>query len=254
MDTTNRMKEMSWTTFAERKKKTDLVLLPSGACEGYGPHLPLGSDLLVADKMAELVAERVDAIIGPTLEVGDSSALDDYPGTIAIRPESYKAYLEDVVNSLLKWGFKDFLFVNGHAGNVPMINQVARSLQERTEIRCAQVDCWRFIKAQDQGITESGRAPHGHAGEAGTSVMMYLYPSLVDSTQMIDEVPRQTDPFPEMIKYVRYSTKTESGILGSPSLASREKGEALVQRSVERIVRFLHESWGIPVRSALQEK
>ncbi|MFE1629143.1 creatininase family protein [Brevibacillus reuszeri] len=89
MTSTNYMKEMSWTTFVERTKETDLVLLPTGACEVYGPHLPLGSDLLVATKIAEKVATRVNAIIGPALEVGDSSALDDFPGTITIRPESY---------------------------------------------------------------------------------------------------------------------------------------------------------------------
>jgi creatinine amidohydrolase len=245
--TTNRMKEMSWTEFVERTKQTDLVILPSGACEVYGPHLPLGSDMLVATKIAELVAERVNAIIGPTLEVGDSSALDDFPGTITIQPESYKAYLGDIVNSLDKWGFKHFLFINGHAGNVAMINQVSQTLRERNEIRCAQIDCWRFIKAQDQDIVESGEVAHGHAGEAGTSVLMYLYPDLVDSTQLVDEVPKQKDQFPEIIKYARYTTKTESGTIGYPTMATREKGEALVNRSVDRIVRFLNESWDIPV-------
>ena len=104
MTSTNYMKEMSWTAFVERIKETDLVRLPTGACVVYGPHLPLGSDLLVATKIAEKVATRVNAIIGPALEVGDSSTLDDFPGTITIRPDSYKSYLQDVVNSLVKWG------------------------------------------------------------------------------------------------------------------------------------------------------
>ncbi|QRG65141.1 creatininase family protein [Brevibacillus choshinensis] len=242
---TNRMKEMSWTTFLERKRQTDLVIIPTGACEVYGPHLPMGSDMLVAAKLAELVAGRVHAIIGPTLEVGDSSALDDFPGTITITPDSFKAYLKDVVDSLIKWGFKNFLFINGHAGNVAMVNHVSQTLRQRPELRCAQIDCWRFIKAQDQGIVESGEVAHGHAGEAGTSVLLYLYPELVDLEQAVDEVPKQKDLFPEVIKYARYGTKTESGTIGYPSLASREKGEALVQRSVDRIARFLHETWNV---------
>ncbi|MGG4494856.1 creatininase family protein [Brevibacillus reuszeri] len=246
MTSTNYMKEMSWITFVERAKETDLVLLPTGACEVYGPHLPLGSDLLVATKIAEKVATRVNAIIGPALEVGDSSALDDFPGTITIRPESYKSYLQDVVNSLVKWGLKNFLFVNGHAGNVAMINHVAQSLRERPELRCAQIDCWRFIKSQDQGIVETGEVAHGHAGEAGTSVMMYLYPELVDPSKGIDEVPKQKDFFPEIIKYSRYSTKSESGVIGYPTAATSQKGEVLVHRSVDRIVQFLHEAWDIP--------
>jgi creatinine amidohydrolase len=242
---TNRMKEMSWTTFLERKKQTDLVIIPTGACEVYGPHLPMGSDMLIANKIAELVAERVPAIIGPTLEAGDSSALDDFPGTITITPDSFKAYLKDVVDSLVKWGFKNFLFINGHAGNVAMVNHVSQTLRQQPEIRCAQIDCWRFIKAQDQGIVESGEVTHGHAGEAGTSVLLYLYPELVDIGQALDEAPKQQDRFPDVIKYARYSTKTDSGTIGYPSLASRGKGEALVQRSVDRIVRFLNEEWNV---------
>lgn len=246
MKQANYMKEMSWTTFVERTQKTDLVLLPTGACEVYGPHLPLGSDLLVATKLAELVADRVNAIIGPTLEVGDSSTLDDFPGTITIRPESYKAYLQDVVNSLIKWGFKHILFITGHAGNVSMINHVSQTLREGPEIRCAQIDCWRFIKAHDHAVVESGDLAHGHAGEAGTSVLMYLYPELVDSSQLVDELPKQKNRFPEIITYSRYATKTESGTIGCPSVASSKKGEVLVQRSVDRIVQFLYEEWKIP--------
>ncbi|MDF2683692.1 MAG: hypothetical protein K0R47_4882 [Brevibacillus sp.] len=245
---TNRMKEMSWTTFVERKKGTDLVIIPTGACEVYGPHLPMGSDMLVATKIAELVAERVQAIIGPTLEVGDSSALDDFPGTITITPDSFRAYLKDVVDSLVKWGFKNFLFINGHAGNVAMVNHVSQTLRQRPEIRCAQIDCWRFIKSQDQGIVESGEVAHGHAGEAGTSVLLYLYPELVDLGQAVDEVPKQKDLYPDVIKYARYATKTDSGTIGYPSMASREKGEALVQRSVDRIAHFLNETWNISTK------
>ncbi|WP_238590941.1 creatininase family protein [Paenibacillus beijingensis] len=248
----NRIKEMSWKTFAERKKQTDLVIIPTGAFEVYGPHLPLGSDTLVAMKIAEMVASRTNALIGPALEVGDSSMLDEFPGTITIRPESFKAYLEDVVTSLVKWGFKDFLFLNTHAGNVPIINQVSYSLRNIKEIRRAQIDYWRFIKTMDYGILESGAAAHSHAGEAGTSVMMYLYPELVDLNRMTDEPGKYQDSFPEVIKYIPLSSKTESGTVGRSTLATREKGEQLVLRSVNRIVRFLVECWSIPEKEVEQ--
>ncbi len=113
------------------KKTTDLVIIPSGAFEVYGPHLPLGTDTLVANKIAGLVAERVNAIIGPVLEAGESSELEDFPGTITISSESFKQYLWDTLRSLEKWGFKDFLFVNTHLGNVPIINQIAFEFQRR---------------------------------------------------------------------------------------------------------------------------
>jgi creatinine amidohydrolase len=240
----NFLKEMSWTQFVERKKDSDLVIIPSGAFEVYGPHLPLGSDILVAEKISEIVAERVNAIIGPRLEVGDSSALDVFPGTITIKAENFKQYLWDTVKSLEKWGFKKFLFINSHAGNVPIITQVARDLQQNKEIQCAQIDYWRFIQNHCDGIIESGKLAHAHASETGTSVMMYLYPDLVDVDNWVNEPPKNKDNYPDIIQYLPYSHKTNSGTIGNATLGSKEKGEVLVNRTVDRIVQFLVEYWG----------
>jgi len=239
---------MSWTAFVERKKETDLAILPTGAIEGYGPHLPLGSDTLVAVKVAERVARRVGGIIGPVLEAGDSSMLDEFPGTIAIRPETFKAYVQDTVDSLAKWGFKKFLFVNAHAGNVPMINQIAYGLRNGGELKFAQIDFWRFVKTVDEGVLESGAAAHSHAGEAGTSVLLALRPELVDEAKRMNVVRKTRDEFPEIMKYARLSDNSEWGTIGDSTLATAAKGEALVGRSVDRIVKFLTENWGIPDR------
>src|SRR5699024_2329646 len=122
-------KELSWTEFDEMRKNTELVIIPSGAFEVYGPHLPLGTDTLVAEKIAELVADKTKAIIGPTLEVGDSNALHEFPGTVVIEPESFKAYMKDTIKSLQHWGMKNFLFMNTHAGNIPIIRQIMFELQ-----------------------------------------------------------------------------------------------------------------------------
>jgi creatinine amidohydrolase len=240
------LKEMSWTAFVERKKHTDLVILPTGAFEVYGPHLPLGSDSLVAAKISELVARRVNGIVGPLLEVGDSSMLDEFPGTITIRPESFKFYLSDVMDSLVKWGFKDFLFINAHAGNVPIINQISYTYRERKDIRKAQIDYWRFIQTIDQGVLDSGELAHSHAGEAGTSVMMHLYPDLVDVSKTMNVSRKRKDAFPEIMKYGKLSDNTDWGTVGNSTLATAEKGKVLVERSVERIVHFIAENWKNP--------
>ena len=84
MEGTNWIKLMSTSEFAERKKSCDTVIIPVGATEGYGPHLPMGSDILVAQKISELVAERVNAMIGPSLEVGESYSLSRFPGTMCL--------------------------------------------------------------------------------------------------------------------------------------------------------------------------
>lgn len=245
MKQTNYIREMSWTAFVERKKATSLVIIPSGAYEVYGPHLPLGSDTLVAQKLAEQIAQHVHAMIGPTLEVGDSATLSDFPGTIVIRPEHFKLYLNDVVESLLKWGFTDFLFVNNHAGNVPMISQLCTSLTAKSGIRCAQLDFWRFIQSHDEGILESGKMAHRHAGEAGTSVLSYLYPELVDMDAAQAATPKMQINYPDIMQYFRLADITDTGCVGNPTLGSAEKGRVLVERTVSRVVEFLKNEWKI---------
>lgn len=240
----NYLRDMSWIEFKERITNTKLAIIPTGAFEVYGPHLPLGSDTLVATKISELIAERINSIIGPTLEVGDSSMLNDFPGTITIKPENFKNYMSDVVASLKQWGLQDFLFINPHLGNVPMINQLAFELSKEEGIRCAMIDYWRFVQSHDDGIIETGVLAHKHASEAGTSVMMYLFPELYIEHKVIDEMPKFTDKFPDIIQYKKFGDYTDSGTIGFATTASNKKGEELVNRSVERIVDFLVEEWG----------
>lgn len=246
MKQTNFLKEMSWTSFDERRKTTDLVIIPTGAIEVYGPHLPLGTDTLVAEKISELVSYNVNAIIGPTLEVGDSAELDEFPGTITIKPESFKDYLWDTIKSLERWGFKNFLFINTHVGNIPIIDQLIFKLQRNKEIQCAQVDYWRFIQSNCDDIVETEFA-HGHASEAGTSVMLHLFPELVDLNSMVKEDPGVTESFPDIHTYLPYSAYTNTGTIGDPTFGTPEKGELIVKNSIKRIIEFLNVEWEIKV-------
>ena len=85
-----RMQKMTWLQFDRRRKETDLVIVPAGACEVYGPHLPMGSDSLVAEEVAYRVAQEVDAIVSPPITMGESFGLSEYPGTIVIGTETMR--------------------------------------------------------------------------------------------------------------------------------------------------------------------
>lgn len=135
MENTNWIKLMSSSEFAERKKTCDTVIIPVGATEVYGPHMPMGSDIIVAQDVAELVAAKTNAMIGPSLEVGESYSLTKYPGTLYLRPTTWMAVIEDFMASLLRLGFKNFMFINGHAGNVPMSARFAARLSVSSALR-----------------------------------------------------------------------------------------------------------------------
>ena len=111
---TNYVSQMSWTEFDQRRKETKTVILPAGATEVYGPHLPMGSDIIVSRKIAELVAEKTGALIGPSVEVGQSYDLNAFPGTIATRGHHLKAVYRDICESFIKWGFENIFIINSH--------------------------------------------------------------------------------------------------------------------------------------------
>lgn len=227
---------MSWVEFDRRRSKKALVVIPSGAVEVYGPHLPLASDSIVAQGVARLVAEKMDVLCAPLIPVGYSADLMSFPGTLCVPPEAFTAYLEGVCRSLAGWGLKDFLFLNTHLGNVTLIDQVADNLGHEFHSAYLQIDWWRYAARIGKDILTSQWAV-GHAGELGTSILLYFTPELVDMDKSVDFVP-EVNPWPSgLIRYESYREITSSGVMGYPSAGSREKGEAIVNLCVEAIVR-----------------
>ena len=238
--TENRIKYMSWVEFDNRRKEADLVIFPSGAIEVYGPHLPLGSDIIVAEKVAQLVSEKVPSIVGPSVEVGDSAALDAFPGTLVTRPESLKAVYEDICRSFIKWGFRHFFFVNTHVGNVAPINQLAESLQNEFGVKCGAIDWWRFVQPLSEDVVETD-SPHGHASETGTSVLLHLAEDTVNMSEAKVVEVQYDDQYPDIYKYMSFDSFTPNGTIGDGTMGSAEKGQIIVERAVGQMAEFIEE-------------
>ena len=240
---TDRISEMTFREFDQRRKDCHTVILPTGAVEGYGPHLPMASDLLVVVAVAVQVAQRTGAMIGPSLPVGDSRSISVFPGTLCVRPESFKAYLDDVVESLLGWGIRHFLFLNGHAGNAPIIAQISNDhLVRDPGLRFAQIDWWRYAAQHSAGVLEnSSYMANGHASECGTSVMLYLYPELVRTDRLIRSVPKVVNGqrFPGVNRYTLFNEFSDDCMIGDATTATAEKGREIVERCVEDIVAYM---------------
>ncbi len=227
----------SWRAVAAQRDalRQPLVIIPSGAIEVYGPHLPLGSDSVVAVAIARRVAGELGAVCTPVIPVGYSRDLMSHPGTLTVTPDAFRAYFEGVCHSLVHWGFSDLLFLNTHAGNVGLIDQVALDLIEERGVRCLQVDWWRYANRVAADLMSGGPWVVGHAGELGTSVLLEVAPELVDPSAAVDEEPAG-DPWPSGLeRYYDYGDFSESGVMGRPSLASAEKGKAIVDRCVGQI-------------------
>ena len=149
----------TWREIEQLARSGTVVVIPSGAVEVYGPHLPLASDSIVADAVAHAVAQRLGALCAPLIAVGNSRDLMSFPGTLTVEPTAFLAYLDGVCRSLLHWGFTDLLFLNTHAGNVGLIDQLGTSLVEQAGARCLTIDWWRYCGRL--GADLIGRRPLG---------------------------------------------------------------------------------------------
>ncbi|MFW6074111.1 MAG: creatininase family protein [Chloroflexota bacterium] len=233
---------MNWVDFDEARERTDLVLMPFGAVEVYGPHLPMGADGISTSALAERIAEQEPAVIAPLIPVGYSRALFDFPGTLTVRPSSLVAYTRDIAESFIHWGFKRFLFINGHAGNVPYLTELATQLQDEHDIQVAQIDWWRFIQPLVADLVEADLLPHGHASEFGTSVLAHLAPGHVKLDRATRSEPLNRSAFPDFVRPRRYAEETDTGLVGDATFGSADKGAEVMRRAVARTLEFVRSS------------
>jgi creatinine amidohydrolase len=227
--------------YAALVKETDLALVPLGAVEVYGPHLPLGADGIATDELARRVAAEVPAIVAPLIPVGMSQSLSTHPGTLWVDRAALYGYVSGVARSLIHNGSRRLLFLNGHAGNVQTVADVCGAIEAEfrdRNVRCAQIDWWRFIQPLVAEMVEADVLPHGHASEFGTSVMLAIAPEAVTSERM-RVPPAGTDPYPDFIKPRARFGLGPTGMVGDARPGNAEKGEETLRRATARVVQFL---------------
>ena len=230
---------MNWVDFDALRNETDLVMIPFGAIEVYGPHLPMGADGISTSALALGVAAEEPAFVAPLIPVGYSKALADFPGTLNVQPSSLVAYARDVAVSYIGWGCKRVLFINGHAGNVPYLAELAGELEEDHGVKVAQIDWWRFIQPLVEDMVEADILPHGHASEFGTSVMLHLAGEHVKMDRAVRTEPKISDAYPDFIRPRRYGDATDTGVVGDGTLGTEEKGAETMRRAVARTLEFI---------------
>lgn len=234
-----RLDRLTWLDFDEQRRSTDLALLPIGAVEVYGPHLPMGADGIAAQALADGIAAQLPAFVAPLVPVGFSRNLREYPGTLIVPPVALVAYVRGIAESLIGWGCRRLLFLNGHNGNTPFINELAGDLEIAHNVCCAQIDFWRFIQPLVADLVASDYAPHGHGAEFGTSVMLHLVPDYVRPERITPNAPEPPDHFPDVQRLRPYRDRMPSGGLGDPTHATAAKGAEVLNRAITRAIAFV---------------
>jgi len=245
---------LSWEEVSEMEKEKQTILFPLGSVEQEGTHLPLGVDTYVAEAVANAAAKESDAMVGPSLPVGYSEWFFEFEGVISLKMETVLTILREYCSSLISYGFRKFIFVNGHAGNTPAVDVVARELiRKYDDVKIVMASVWQIANAFAKDMDELKEKKFTHAGEVMTSVMLHLYPESVDMNRAKAEFVRSPRPpflnksslGPAEFKgipisfYDRTKNLTESGTMGDPTAATAEKGEIIFNRIKSYLVEMV---------------
>lgn len=226
-------------------EKDTTVILPVGATEVCGQHCPVGTDHLTAAEVAKRLGERTDTLVAPAVPVGDSLPLMGFPGTLTVGTDTLYRYIRDICFSLQANGLRRIFFLNTHVYNSYPIDRVARELKPRG-VLSAQVDFWRFLFqfAGESGLVESKKLSIGHGGEINGSVVMALYPELVDPASAVEDIPEasiHSKYLGKITTYRDFADYSRTGTVGYPALATAEKGEAFLEAALAFLVQFIQD-------------
>lgn len=174
------MQRLSWTKVKQLVPATiNTVLVPIGTVEAHGA-TALGTDNLIPEHLARTQAERLNALIAPTLNYGITRSLYRYPGSITIRPEHFTPFVTDILASLADHHFKYIIIFNGHGGNNAALKDAAYDIHYRRGVYVAVIHWWQLVaELTKEFFGQTG----GHAALDETACMQALDPALVDKEE-----------------------------------------------------------------------
>lgn len=237
-----------------------VLIQPVGAVEQHGPHLPLSTDLLIATEMAERVVaargDELDLWLLPPLAYTKSDEHAWAPGTIWLSAQTLLAVLDDLGRCLATLPTQRLAFLNGHGGNTQLLAVANRELRVRHGLMTFLLHPSppRDSAPGDSNDDELGMGVH--AGRDETSIMLHLRPDLVDMTVAARAVPeamaaRTRVRFGGDVPFGWSSADLHpSGVVGDPTLATAERGAALVEAMTRSLGEALAEiaTFTFPVR------
>lgn len=219
--------------------KTTLAVLPVGALEQHGAHLPLGTDWMEADGIARKIAAGLNAYLLPALPFGNSQAHASFRGTVSLDPRTLARVVRELVQCLFTQGFKQVVVINTHGGNIVLKVTIRELNATYSDAKVILVHPWvpaiadlrKLFPDFDQDL---------HAGDFETSLMLALHPEWVGDDRR-DTVPQNISG--EFFDYLPINTLSKTGVWGRPSRASREKGQAALEVMAKKSVEYIRHTF-----------
>lgn len=247
--------DLRWPEVAALNKNTP-VIFPVAALEQHGHHMPVFTDSLLCGEVVRRASERLgdQVLVAPLLWLGNSDHHLDFPGTLSCPPRTYLDLLGGLMDNYIQHGFKRLVFINGHGGNdVPgkqAVFEVRQRYRHRSDLLLLFATYWNLGGRPWEREPALQQREMGHACEWETSMVLRIAPHLVGSLAGLTTISAG-DPFAPAARGWTTKDRTVPGHIGSPQLASAEKGEALFQTFaadvvsfVDRVIRWDGQSWG----------
>jgi creatinine amidohydrolase len=242
-----------WPGIAKEDAAGWIAVLPLGATEQHGPHLPLRTDVLIAEayleRVRELLPDNIPAIFLPVEEIGISTEHTDYPGTLTVSADAALKTWMAIGESVVRTGIRKLVMVTSHGGNSAAMTIVAQELRAQHGLLAVTTAWSRF--GAPAGVFSDSELRHGiHAGAVETSIMLARYPNEVRKEAIANFVPSSI----AMEKQYRWLSTHRpaplawqaqdlhpSGAAGDATSASAAKGELLLDHGARAFCELLAE-------------
>jgi len=229
-----------------------VALLPVGAMEQHGPHLPLATDAILADAIALRAAANAEAatvVVLPTVAVAKSDEHLAFPGVLTLDAATLQSVLVQTGLSVARSGIRRLVFLNAHGGNVPVLQIAARALRVEAGLFCVSAG-WMSMGYPPGLVSETEARDGIHAGFVETAAMLHVRGDLVAMDKARDFVPAsravaQTNEILRIVGPVSAGWMMDDlnpqGAAGNAAAATAEAGRAIVEHAAARYARLLEE-------------
>lgn len=229
--------DLTMTEFQEQMDRKDqpVVILPIGAVEEHGSHLPLGTDTFQPLYIVEKISEKLDVLVAPPLYYGVCNSTRNFPGTVSLRFETLYNLVLDILFEFVRHGVQKIVIVSGHAGRHHMT-----ALKEAGQEVVREVADLKLLILSDYDIVYELKGlefepDDGHAGQIETSRIMSIRPELVRGTG-----EKSKPEFPQFQILSNPEQYFPSGIMGDPLGATAEKGDRINDYVVDKLVEIIN--------------
>ena len=234
-----RLEDITWMEAERHLTPEAVVVVPIGAAaKEHGPHLKLSNDLKLATYFTRRASSATAVVVAPTIPYHLYPQFLEYPGSTSLALETARDTVVDIVRSLARYGPRRFYVLNTGISTVRALDPAAKVLAgEGVLVRYTDLRI-----ALDAASKEVRRQPVGrHADEVETSMMLYIEPASVDMTKAVRDTNPEVSPFTLTRYQGGKGTYSPSGVWGDATLATREKGQTIVESLVGRIVADIDE-------------